>query len=175
MPNLSRRSFLAASAVVAAGSARAAPGVLVADTDIAIIGAGAAGIAAARRIAAAGRHCVLLEASDRIGGRCFTETATFGAPVDHGAHWIHMPDINPVTRLASAAGFEVYPAPQGQKMRIGRRNAREGEMEDFLAATVRANRAIGEAARGRADMSCAQALPKDLADQRQTALDLAGK
>jgi hypothetical protein len=51
-------------------------------------------------------------------------------------------------------------------VRIGRRNAREGEMEDFLAALVRSNRAIGEAARGKADMSCAQALPKDLGEWR---------
>ena len=111
-------------------------------------------LAAARRIQAAGRRCVLLEASDRIGGRCLTDTASFGVPVDRGAHWIHMPDINPVTRLAGPAGFDVYPAPPGQRMRIGRRYAREGEMEDFLAAVVRANRAIGEAVRsGKADVS----------------------
>ena len=51
-------------------------------------------------------------------------------------------------------------------MRIGRRYAREGEMEDFLAALVRTNGAIADAARGRADVACAQALPKDLGDWR---------
>ena len=168
MSSLSRRSFLAASAGVAATPSLAAPGVLVADTDIAIVGAGAAGIAAARRVVAAGRRCVVLEASDRIGGRCFTDTASFGVPIDRGAHWVHMPDINPVTRLAGPAGFDIYPVPPGQRMRIGRRYAREGEMEDFLAAVVRANRAIGEAARGKVDMPCAQALPKDLLDWRAT-------
>jgi hypothetical protein len=60
----------------------------------------------------------------------------------------------------------VYPAPPGQKLRITRRNAREGEMEDYLAAIVRANRAIQDAARGKADVSCLQALPKDLGDWR---------
>lgn len=169
MSRLSRRSFLAATAVAAAKPSLAAPGVLAADTDIAVVGAGPAGIAAARRVQAAGRRCVVLEASDRIGGRCLTDTATFGVPVDRGAHWIHMPDINPVTRLAGPAGFDVYPAPPGQRMRIGRRYAREGEMEDFLAAVVRANRAIGEAVRGnKPDISCAQALPKDLLDWRAT-------
>jgi hypothetical protein len=39
-------------------------------------------------------------------------------------------------------------------------------MEDFFAALVRANRAIGEAARGKADVACAQVLPKDLLDLR---------
>jgi hypothetical protein len=52
-------------------------------------------------------------------------------------------------------------------MRIGRRYAREGEMEDFLAQLVRANSAIADAAR-KADVACAQALPKDLGDWRPT-------
>jgi monoamine oxidase len=52
----------------------------------------------------------------------------------------------------------------GQKVRIGRRNARAGETEEFLAALVRANRAIEDASRGRADVACASVLPKDLGD-----------
>jgi monoamine oxidase len=49
---------------------------------------------------------------------------------------------------------------------MAKRNAREGEMEDYLAAIVRTNRAIQDAARGKADVSCAQTLPKDLGDWR---------
>src|SRR5260370_31443163 len=41
-------------------------------------------------------------------------------------------------------------------------------MEEYFTATVRANRAIGEAGRGRQDVSCAQALPKDLGDWQRT-------
>jgi hypothetical protein len=55
-----------------------------------------------------------------------------------------------------------------QRVRIGRRYAREGELEDFLAAVVRANRSISEAARAAADVSCAKALPQDLGDWRLT-------
>jgi monoamine oxidase len=162
--SLNRRSFIAGSAAVASQPALGAVSAS-GETDIAIVGAGAAGIAAARKIAAAGRRFVLLEAGGRIGGRCVTDTTTFGLPYDRGAHWLHMPDINPVAKLAAhVPGMEVYPAPPGQKLRIGKRNAREGEMEDYLAAIVRANRAIQEAARGKADLSCAQALPKDLGD-----------
>jgi monoamine oxidase len=161
MTTISRRSFLAATAGLAAGPAFAQSGGAI---DIAIIGAGAAGIAAARRITAAGKRCVILEAAGQAGGRCLTDTRLFGMPVDLGAHWIHMPDINPVAKLAPASGLDVYPAPRGQRLRIGRRFAREGELEDFLAALVRCNRAIQDAARGKADMSCAQALPKDLGD-----------
>src|SRR5262249_2153719 len=64
-------------------------------------------------------------------------------------------------------GFNIYPAPPGGRVRIGRRYGRTGEMEDYLTATVRANRAIGEAGR-RQDVSCAQALPKDLGDWQPT-------
>jgi len=163
MKRLSRRSFLAASA-----AAFAAPSIRVAaapaEVDVVIVGAGAAGIAAARKLTAAGRRIAIFEASDRIGGRCVTDTRRFGVPYDLGAHWIHTPDINALAKLAPRSGLDVYPAPPGQKLRIGRRNAREGEMEDFLAATVRARRGIAEAARGKADVSCAQALPKDLGD-----------
>ncbi len=136
-----------------------------ADVDVVIVGAGAAGIAAARRIAAAGRKFALLEAADHIGGRCITDTRIFGVPYDRGAHWIHSPDFNPITKQTVRRGIEVYPAPASQKVRIGRRYAREGELEDFLALQVRANRAIADAAR-KADVACEQALPKDLGDWR---------
>ena len=137
------------------------------EVDVVIVGAGAAGIAAARRIAAAGRRYVLIEAADHIGGRCITDTRTFGVPYDRGAHWIHLPDLNPLTKLTPRRGIEIYPAPASQKVRIGLRNAREGELEDFLAAQVRATRAIDEAAR-KADVACEQALPNDLGDWRAT-------
>jgi monoamine oxidase len=167
MKQLSRRTLLAASAALLARpafAAVAASGIV----DVVIIGAGAAGIAAARRLAAAGRRIALVEAADRIGGRCFTDTRTFGVPYDRGAHWIHMRDTNPLAQLAPRAGVEVYPASRGRTLRIGRRNAREGEAEIFLASLVRSNRAIAEAARGKTDVTCAQALPKDLADWRST-------
>jgi monoamine oxidase len=168
MPRLSRRSFLAASAALAA---RPAIGAVTPSTggalDVIIVGAGAAGIAAARRIAAAGRPFALLEAADHIGGRCITDTRAFGVPYDLGAHWIHTPDLNPLTKLTPRRGIEVYRAPPSQKVRVGLRNAREGELEDLLAAEVRATRAIADAAR-KADTACEQALPNDLADWRST-------
>jgi monoamine oxidase len=110
---------------------------------------------------------VVLEAADNVGGRCITDTKTFGVPYDRGAHWIYAADINPLAKLAMQTGLEVYPAPPGQRMRIGRRYAREGEMEDFLASLVRANTAIADTAR-KSDIACTQALPKDLGEWRPT-------
>ncbi|MFZ0074018.1 MAG: FAD-dependent oxidoreductase, partial [Xanthobacteraceae bacterium] len=164
--SISRRLFLAGTA---AAAARPALGAVPAsgDVDVAIIGAGAAGVAAARRVIAANRRFALIEASDVVGGRCRTNTSIFGVPYDLGAHWIHMPDINPIAKLAKQVGIATYPAPRGQRIRIGRRYAREGEIEDYLSAFVRSERAISEAAR-KIDISCAQALPKDLGDWRST-------
>jgi monoamine oxidase len=112
---------------------------------------------------------VLVEAANVAGGRCITDTATFGVPFDRGAHWIYASDINPVAKLAPQVGVDVYPASPGQRLRIGRRFAREGELEDFLSTIVRANSAIAEVAmRGKADVAADKALPKDLGDWRQT-------
>ena len=164
---MTRRGFLSASAAFAATPAlraRAWAAPLPRDADIVVVGAGAAGIAAARRIMAANRRVIVVEAAGQIGGRCLTDTATFEMPFDRGARWMHNPDTNPMIRLARNAGLDISAAPPGQKIRIGRRNARAGETEEFLAALVRANRAIDDASRGRADVSCASALPKDLGD-----------
>jgi len=163
---MTRRGFLSASAAVAGapllgGRAWGAP--LPREADIVVIGAGAAGVAAARRIMAANRRVIVVEAANQVGGRCITDSSSFDVPFDRGARWMHNPDANPLLRLARSSGLEIATAPSGQKIRIGRRNARAGETEEFLATLVRANRAIDEASR-KFDASCASALPKDLGD-----------
>src|SRR3712207_1337240 len=66
--------------------------------DVVIVGAGSAGISAARRLISAGLSVIVLEARSRIGGR--TVTARFkGHPVDLGAHWLHAGPINPLVKL----------------------------------------------------------------------------
>jgi len=169
---ITRRDFLSASAALAMAPALgpatgAAP--LPREADIVVIGAGAAGIAAARRIMAANRKVIVVEAAGQIGGRCLTDATSFDVPFDRGARWLHNPDSNPLIRLARNAGLDILAAPLGQKIRIGRRNARAGETEEFLAALVRANRAIDDASRGKADLACAAVLPKDLGDWAGTA------
>jgi monoamine oxidase len=174
---IARRDFLLASAATATAVAlggRAWTAPLPREADIVVIGAGAAGIGAARRIMAANRKVLVLEATGQIGGRCLTDSTTFDVPFDRGARWIHNPDTNPMIKLARGAGLEVVPAPLGQKIRIGRRNARAGEVEDLLATLVRANRAIDDASRGKGDVSCASVLPKDLGDWAATVEFLLG-
>ncbi len=166
MPKLSRRSFLAASAVLAAPAllARAS----AAEIDVVIVGAGAAGIAAARRLAAANRSFRLIEASNRVGGRCTTDTKIFGVPFDLGAHSIHNPDRNPVAASAGKSGFDIYPAPRAQTLRVGQRKARDSELESFLAATFRTRRALGDLSKVKTDIPAARLLPQDLGDWQAT-------
>ena len=161
---ITRRDLLAGSAamVLSPFATRALVAPLPRDAEVVVIGAGAAGIAAGRRIAAAGRKVIVIEAAPNIGGRCVTDAASFDAPFDRGARWLYSAETSPVAKLARGVGMDMLPAPRGQRIRIGRRNARAGESEDFLATLVRANRSMGDAVRGKADMPAAAGLPKDI-------------
>ncbi|MEO1367360.1 MAG: FAD-dependent oxidoreductase [Acidobacteriota bacterium] len=69
-----------------------------------VIGAGIAGLAAARALADAGHDVVVLESKDRIGGRIHTSPHWTDAPVDLGASWIHGTTGNPIAALARQIG-----------------------------------------------------------------------
>lgn len=79
--------------------------------DVAIVGAGAAGLGAARTLIDAGRTIVVLEAMARSGGRAWTDTTTFGVPVDWGCHWLHSGSINPMRELADELGIAYLDQP----------------------------------------------------------------
>jgi monoamine oxidase len=75
--------------------------------DLVIIGAGAAGIGAARAAAKAGLSYRLVEASHRIGGRAYTEDIAPGVPFDLGCHWLHFAESNPLVPEADRLGFTI--------------------------------------------------------------------
>lgn len=77
------------------------------ETDVAVIGAGAAGLAAGARLAAAGVDFRVIEAASAPGGRAATDTETLGVPLDLGCHWLHDARKNPFTALAAQYGFRV--------------------------------------------------------------------
>jgi monoamine oxidase len=79
------------------------------DADVVVVGAGFAGLAAARRLAAAGATVIVLEARDRVGGR--TETIDVdGIPVDIGGQWVG-PGQDRLYALADELGVETFAQP----------------------------------------------------------------
>jgi monoamine oxidase len=113
MPELSRRQLVSGAALAAAGavvlrpgSAAAAPaGSRVASADVVVVGAGLAGLTAARVLTAAGRGVVVLEARDR--GRTLNHPVPGGHVADLGGTWIG-PTQNAVAALA-AEGLATFP------------------------------------------------------------------
>lgn len=91
--SLSRRQFAFGAAAAAANAA----------TDIVVIGAGLAGLAAARELRRAGREVRILEARNRSGGRVHTIRPWRKHALDLGASWIHGVKGNPLSELAAAA------------------------------------------------------------------------
>ena len=71
---------------------------------IVVIGAGLAGLTAARDLKASGHSVIVLDGRDRIGGRIWTSRAWPDMPMDLGASWIHGIRGNPLTKLADEAG-----------------------------------------------------------------------
>src|SRR5947208_1911781 len=80
------------------------------EADVVIIGAGAAGVAAASRLAATPLRVLVLEARDRIGGRAWT-THAGGFPLDLGCGWLHSADENEWSTIATKLGLEIDPTP----------------------------------------------------------------
>ena len=112
------------------------------DIDVVVIGAGAAGLAAAKGLAAAGRSVTVFEAMNRIGGRAWTETETFGFPFDRGCAWLHAADRNPFYAEASAAGLRLFHHDMSlDHLYYGRSKAQA----EAMAAMARADAALAAA------------------------------
>ncbi len=96
---------------------------LPSEIDVAIIGAGAAGLAAARTLHHAGIPLIVLEGRNRIGGRSHTIQYTqHNVLFDLGCEWLHSADKNPFVPIARELGFaidETRPKWREQSLDIG--------------------------------------------------------
>jgi monoamine oxidase len=116
--SLSRRSLLKLSMLLAASAALPAVACGTETTtqsaqeaemlDVIVIGAGAAGLAAARDLVAAGKSVLVIEARNRIGGRVWTDRSWQDLPLEAGAGWIQTATGNPLTLLAAQFGAETF-------------------------------------------------------------------
>lgn len=122
--------------------------------DAIVVGAGVAGLTAARLLAQAGQGVLVLEARDRIGGRTWTEHAD-GFTTDRGASWIHGIDGNPLAQVVDAFGMRsveftvgsyqshsrpiAYYGPAGERLSEEASHAFGKDIREFdshLAATI---------------------------------------
>src|ERR1700719_2988406 len=102
--------------------------------EVAVVGAGAAGLAAARRLEERGLRALVLEARDRLGGRAHTVTTAAGFAVDVGCGWLHFADRHPWVPLARQLSFAVDETAPGWGGRLVRMGFTEAEQADWLRA-----------------------------------------
>ncbi len=120
------------------------------ETDVVVIGAGAAGVAAGRRLAAARVPAVVLEARNRLGGRAWTLRGA-GLPLDLGCGWLHSANENEWAAIAATLGLTIdrTPPPWGaQRRTIG---FPPGDLAEFRAAADRLFARLEEAAGAKED------------------------
>jgi monoamine oxidase len=77
------------------------------EVDVAIIGAGAAGLGAAHALKDSGLTVLVLEARDRVGGRGYTIAPAPGIVFDVGCGWLHSADRNSFVPIAGQLGFDI--------------------------------------------------------------------
>lgn len=137
------------------------------DVDVAIVGAGAAGIAAARVLVRAGLSALVVEASGRIGGRCFTDRVTLAAPFDHGAHWLHAADHNPLVKLGRDLDFPLYPDERRELIVAPGHAVGEDEARVYQQMVETTEALLIAAAERGEDVATALSLPRDLGRLRE--------
>jgi monoamine oxidase len=132
---------------------------LPSEVDVAVVGAGGAGIAAGRRLVQAGGVSVLvLEARERAGGRAWTVEKN-GSPCDLGGEWLHSADRNVLTRIAEEQGFEIYRRRPHWTTRLRNSGATPDEEKDWIAAREENLRARHRAACEGEDRPASTTLP----------------
>ncbi|HEX3459266.1 MAG TPA: FAD-dependent oxidoreductase [Acidimicrobiales bacterium] len=77
------------------------------EADVCIVGAGYAGLTAARRLSLAGKSVAVLEARDRVGGRIWTQSLAGGGSIDRGGAWL-APQHQAIFGLAEELGVSTY-------------------------------------------------------------------
>ena len=102
--------------------------------DVAIIGAGAAGLAAARTLDGSSLSSIILEARDRIGGRAHTMIVGDNIPFDLGCGWLHSADENPFVAIAGKLGFEIERSLPPWRQRSYKEIFPQAERDEFFAA-----------------------------------------
>jgi monoamine oxidase len=119
------------------------------DSDVIVIGAGAAGLGAAARLAAAQVPVRILEARNRVGGRAWTARTPAGLPIELGCAWLHSADSNELCALALQSGLTIDKTLPPWRTQINDVGFAPAAQAEFRAALARLFARLDEA--GRAD------------------------
>ena len=119
--------------------------------DVIVVGAGAAGVAAARRLADASVAVQVLEARDRLGGRAATVATPLGAAVDIGCEWLHSAERNPWVGIARSLGFAIDETLPDWGQRVAWHKG-ESAQNDWIAARKAFDERCEAAAAGDVDL-----------------------
>ena len=107
---------------------------LPSSVDVAIIGAGAAGLGAAHALEHSGLSTIVLEARDRVGGRAHTILAAPGIIFDAGCGWLHSADKNSFVGIAKRFNFEIDKTRPPWREQSFDTGFPLSERQDFIAA-----------------------------------------
>jgi monoamine oxidase len=107
---------------------------LPSSVDVAIIGAGAAGLGAARALQTSRLSVIVLEARDRVGGRGHTILAAPGITFDAGCGWLHSADKNSFVKIAQQLNFEIDKTRPPWREQSFDTGFPLSERQDFIAA-----------------------------------------
>ncbi len=129
-----------------------------APLDVVVVGGGAAGLAAAKQLSAAGYRVLVLEARDRIGGRAFTDSSAVGVTWDRGASWLHSSETNAWVGYARQNGFDVLPDSALRHIHDGAKRLGGADMSAYRALSDRLEREVTAAGRRGLDISAEAAL-----------------
>ncbi|MGH8129834.1 MAG: flavin monoamine oxidase family protein [Steroidobacteraceae bacterium] len=128
-----------------------------ATPDVLVIGAGGAGLTAAKELTATGASVLVLEARDRIGGRAYTDTS-LGVPWDRGCSWLHSSEVNPWVTYARQNDFELLPDRFPRHFYDKSRRMDDSETAGYRAVTERMMRELDIAGRRGLDIPAEAAL-----------------
>jgi monoamine oxidase len=124
--------------------------------DVIIVGAGLAGLTAARQLDQAGLDVLVLEAQDRIGGRALADTTTFSVPIDYGAAWLHGLETNPLDEIADELGFHRVDTDLDGPIFVGNRPATDEENQACEEAYEQMEKAMEAAVESGQDPAVAE-------------------
>lgn len=134
------------------------------NPDVVVIGAGAAGLTAARTLIDAGKSVVVIEAADRVGGRAYTDNTSVGIPFDHGCSWLTGPADAPLVEKAYAWNYTLKNhVTAGESFFVDGRPATRDENTLYARAWSQVSRALERAGEAGTDVAASTVVPPDLA------------